>query len=73
MVFSDGPQGLEDEVDGRVELLLQPLQLQDPGVQLLAVKGQHLFQRVDHLLSTADQSLEMNEQREKCSLDAEEV
>lgn len=58
VVSGDGSQGLEDEVDGRVQLLLQPLQLQDAGVRWLAVKGQHLLQRVGHILGTADQSLE---------------
>lgn len=61
VVVGDGSQGLEDEVDGRVELLLQPLQLQDPGVWFLAVKGQRLLQRVDHILSTTDQSLEIQQ------------
>lgn len=59
VVLGDGSQGLKDEVDGRVELLLQPLQLQDPRVRFLAIKWQHLIQRVDHILSTADQSLEI--------------
>lgn len=63
VVSGDGSEGLQDEVDGRVELLLQPLQLQDAGVRRLAVEGQHLLQRVDHILGAADQSLETRRPR----------
>lgn len=57
VVSGNSFQGLEDEVDSRVELVLQLLQLQDLGFWCLAIKGQHLHQCVDHIVSTADQSL----------------
>lgn len=58
VVAGDHPQGLQDEVNRRVELVLQPLHIHNPALPARPVQQQqHLLHSVDHVFSTADQSL----------------
>lgn len=57
MVAGNRSKRLENEVHGRVQFFLQSLQIQNPALPALTVIGQDLCQRMDHILSTADECL----------------